>query len=102
MLVNSLRTHLPNITILEPCGGLHVSVVFNEPLKERAICRGAAERGLAVTELSRFYLDPARAPHGVVLGFGNLPERVIETMVCRLADVVNEVREHGRLVAPAA
>jgi GntR family transcriptional regulator/MocR family aminotransferase len=102
MLVNSLRAHLPNITILEPCGGLHVAVVFNEPLNERAICRGAAERGLSVTELSRFYLDPARAPHGVVLGFGNLPERVIETMVCRLADVVNEVREHGRLIAPAA
>jgi GntR family transcriptional regulator/MocR family aminotransferase len=102
VLVNSLRTHLSNVTILEPCGGLHVTVVFNEPVNERAICRAAADRGLSVTELSRFYLDSARAPHGVVLGFGNLPERVIETMVCRLADVISEVREHGRVVAPAA
>jgi DNA-binding transcriptional MocR family regulator len=77
-------------------------VLFNEPVNERAICRAAGERGLSVTELSRFYLDPARAPHGIVLGFGNLPERIIETMVCRLADVVGEVREHGRIAAPAA
>jgi len=102
VLVSSLRSSLANVTILEPCGGLHLAVLFNGPVNERAICRAAAERGLSVTELSRFYLDPSRAPHGLVLGFGNLPERVIETMVSRLAGVVGEVREHGRVIAPAA
>jgi len=101
-LVESLRRHLGNITILEPCGGLNVSILFNEAIDERVVCRAAADRGLSVTELSRFYHDPARAPRGIVLGFGNMPERIIETMVCRLADVIDEVREHGRVIAPAA
>lgn len=101
-LVGSLRAHLRNVTILEPCGGLHVTVVFNDPVNEKAICRAAAERGLAVTELSRFYGDRSRAQRGVVLGFGNLPERIVETMVCRLAEVIDEVCEGGRITAPAA
>lgn len=101
-LVTSLRTHLRNVTILEPCGGLHVTIVFNDPVNEKAICRAAAERGLSVTELSRFYGDRSRAQRGIVLGFGNLPERIVETMVCRLAEVIDEVREGSRITAPAA
>jgi len=102
VLVESLRAHLGNVTILEPCGGLHLAIVFNDPINERAVCRAAAERGLAVTELSRFYGDRSRAQRGIVLGFGNLPERIVETMVCRLAEVIDEVREGGRITAPAA
>lgn len=103
VLVESLRAHLRNVTILEPCGGLHLTILFRDALDENAVCRASAERGLAVTALSRFYHPADRQGcRGVVLGFGNLPERIVETMVCRLAEVVEEAREKSRISASAA
>ena len=95
VLIEAVRQHIPDVTILEPSGGLHLSVLFNQKINERAVASAASERGLSVTPLSRFYLAGERrsAQSGIVLGFGTLPERMIDTMVKRLGEVIAEVRE---------
>jgi GntR family transcriptional regulator/MocR family aminotransferase len=104
LLVEAIRIHIRDVVVMEPSGGLHVTMLFNDPIEEQAICSAAADRGLSVTPLSRFYHAGERGTSraGIVLGFGTLPDRMIETMVRRLAEVVMEVREGSRIPALVA
>jgi GntR family transcriptional regulator/MocR family aminotransferase len=77
------RTHLPEATVLEPSGGLHLTLMFPHGFDEHAACRAAAEQGLAVAPLSRFYQHGGHSP-GLVLGFGSVPERAIEPAIRKL------------------
>jgi GntR family transcriptional regulator/MocR family aminotransferase len=103
VLVESIRARIGRITVVEPTGGLHVTVLFSDELNEERICQMSAERGLSVAALSRFYCATGRGPAstGIVLGIGSVPDRTIESMVGRLAEVVGEVRRH-RHAATAA
>jgi GntR family transcriptional regulator/MocR family aminotransferase len=93
-LVQAIKTAIAGVVVVEPAGGLHVTVLFENAANEQAICRAAAGRGLPVTPLSRFYYasPPGAVPAGIVLGIGNLPDKAIATMVRRLAEAVNEMR----------
>ena len=85
--VQALRTHLRKATALEPAGGLHVTLLLPDPLDEPAVCRLAAGHGFGVAPLSSFYQTNAQT-RGVVLGFGLLPERNIDAVVRRFADLI--------------
>jgi DNA-binding transcriptional MocR family regulator len=52
-----------------------------------AVAERAAARGLRPAPLSRFYADP-RGISGLVLGIGTVPERSVDTLVEKLADIV--------------
>lgn len=98
VLVEACRAQFQGATVLEPSGGLNLAVRFNDPIDEIAICRAAGERGLSVSPLSRFY-DRQRerpAPAGLVLGFGTVPERLLETMARRIAEIVAKARESAK------
>jgi GntR family transcriptional regulator / MocR family aminotransferase len=90
-MVDACRAHLPEATILEPSGGLHLTLLFPHGLDELAACRAAADQGLSLAPLSRFYQHAApqgaRTP-GLVLGFGTVPERVVDAAVRKLAAAV--------------
>jgi GntR family transcriptional regulator / MocR family aminotransferase len=81
-MVEAARAHLPQATVLEPSGGLHLTLLFPQGFDENAAVAAAAEQGLAVAPLSRFMRHGGR---GLVLGFGAVPERVIEAMMKKLA-----------------
>lgn len=85
--VQALRTHLRQATVLESAGGLHVTLLLPDRLDESAVCRLAAGHGFPVAPLSSFYQSNARAS-GVVFGFGLLPERNIDVVVRRFADLI--------------
>ena len=90
-LVEACRTHLPAATILEPAGGLHLTLHFQEGVDEAQACRAAGEMGLAVAPLSRFFRHGARGP-GLVLGFGTVPDRSIDAGIRKLALAVAQAR----------
>ena len=85
--VQALRTHLRQATVLEPAGGLHVTLMLPDRIDESAVCRLAAGHGFAVAPLSSFYQTNAQTS-GVVFGFGLLPERNIDAVVRRFADLI--------------
>ncbi|HEY2069677.1 MAG TPA: PLP-dependent aminotransferase family protein [Rhizomicrobium sp.] len=90
-MVEAARLHIPEATILEPAGGLHLPLLFPHGLDEAAAVRCANEQGLAVAPLSRFYRNGGHTP-GLVLGFGTVPERVIDTAMRKLASAIAQSR----------
>ena len=85
--VQVLRTHLRQATVIKPAGGLHVTLLLPDRLDKSVLCRLAAGHGFAVAPLSSFYQTNARTS-GVVCGFGLLPDRNIDAIVRRFADLI--------------
>ena len=91
LLVESCRTHIPEAALVEPCGGFHLTLLTSAS-REHGICTLAAAQGLSVAPLSGFHAGKP-ANHGLVLGFGAVPDRLIEQLVVRLAAIVQRADE---------
>ena len=92
LLVDACRAFLPEVTLAEPHGGFHVTLRLPDGVRAESVVAAAAGQGLAIAPLSRFSLRPART-NDIVLGFGTIPDRLIETAMRRLATVMQDVRE---------
>jgi GntR family transcriptional regulator/MocR family aminotransferase len=89
------RAHFGEAAIVEPGGGFHLVILLPEDLDEHAVCRLAARHDLLVTPLSSFHRrPPPRA--GIVIGLGTIPDRNVETMIRRLAEIVGRARIEAR------
>jgi GntR family transcriptional regulator/MocR family aminotransferase len=95
-MAEACRSYIGSATVLEPVGGFHLTLMFPDGTDEEGLCRAAAEHGLLVTPLSRFYLRQNQKP-GVVLGFGAVADRLIEPTIRRLASVIEDFRFRGEL-----
>ncbi len=91
MMVDACRAHLPEATILEPCGGLQLTLLFPHGLDEQAACRAAGDLGLAPAPLSQFFCTGAQVS-GLVLGAGTVPDRVVDAAIRKLASAVAQAR----------
>lgn len=58
------------IEIAENHAGLHVTVHLPNDVDENAVREGGLERGLALGDYRSYWGDPARAPAGLVIGYG--------------------------------
>jgi GntR family transcriptional regulator/MocR family aminotransferase len=87
LIVDACRRQIPLATIVEPLGGLHLTLRLPEWIDDIAVAETAAARGLRPTPLSRFYANP-HGVSGLVLGIGPVPERAIDTLVEKLAEIV--------------
>jgi GntR family transcriptional regulator/MocR family aminotransferase len=94
-LIEACRRHISGATVLEPDGGLHLSLLLDDTADEGAICRLAVQEDLQVAPLSHFYLNPARR-RGLVLGFGSLADRAIDETVGRLGSLIRQVNSFNR------
>jgi GntR family transcriptional regulator/MocR family aminotransferase len=92
LLVEACRSHIGAARVLEPDGGLHLAILLDDEEDEHLVCRLAARDTLALTPLSHFYLSAAQRRYGLVLGFGSLPDRAIDTAVRCLARLIAEAR----------
>ena len=101
LAVEACRSFFNGVSIAEPCGGFHISLLFPHNIDEDACCAAAARHGLLVTPLSTFYRQTART-EGLILGLGTVPDRSIETMFRRLADAVAPTIAQGRDFALAS
>jgi len=91
-LVESLRRHLDDVLTVEHAeAGLHLSAFLADGLDDLRVVRGAEERGLFATALSKCYAGSSPRS-GLILGFGAADERATDRAVRTLAAVI---REHG-------
>ena len=93
--IAALRLHIPDAALAEPAGGFHLTLHVEADAQR--VCQIAAREGLHVQPLSRFYQEPHHGS-GLVIGFGAMPDAMIEPSVARLAAIL---REQGRIKVPA-
>ncbi len=95
LLKQACAACLPGFGISEPLGGLHLVVSLDERYDESAVCAQACAQGLPVAPLSLFYRRPGQN-RGIVIGFGAVPERLIQPVVKQLASVLARSSESER------
>ena len=88
MLVAALEDRLPQCRVSGVAAGLHLVVALPPGVEPARVVELAARQGVAVMDLDscRTTADPGRP--GLVLGYGNLPDRLVEEAVARLAAAV--------------
>ena len=92
LLKRAAKVHMPQLGVSEPLGGLHVVFHLDRHADALAICEAAVAEGIPVRPLSQYYLRK-QVDDGLVFGFGAVPERAIQPMMKRLAEIS---AEHGR------
>jgi GntR family transcriptional regulator/MocR family aminotransferase len=95
LIVETCQALLPDAVVNEPNGGLHLTVNLPHQASANRVSEIAAEQGLAVVPLARFSLRK-QPENALVLGFGALPDRLIEASIRRLAAIVRELVPHSR------
>ena len=86
LIKRASKVHLPHPGISEPLGGLHIVFHLDSGTDAISICEIAAAEGIPVRPLSQYYLQKP-ADNGLVFGFGAVPERAIQPMMKRLAEI---------------
>jgi len=93
--VESCRAHFGDSAIIAPSGGFHLTILLPDEPDEYAVCRLAARHDLLVTPLSSFHRHPPQRG-GIVIGLGMIPDRNVDTMIRRLAEIVERTRLETR------
>jgi GntR family transcriptional regulator/MocR family aminotransferase len=70
--------------------GMHVLLSLDPAIDDRAVVEAAAARDVRVRALSPLHVEPG-SERGLLIGYGRLPEELIETAVARLADALRDV-----------
>jgi GntR family transcriptional regulator / MocR family aminotransferase len=86
-LVDACAAHLPTATVSGIAGGLHAVVTVGD-VDEDALVDACASRGIAVVGLRSFALATVH-PAALVLAYGSLTEREIESGVATIADATH-------------
>jgi len=68
--------------------GLHLCCRLPDTVDDRAIAKALGVRGIGATALSSYYLKPATALPGLVIGFGNTPSENYADLTETIVDVV--------------
>ena len=85
-LVSGLAGRLPGASVSGVAAGLYAPILLPPGVDEHALVRAAAARGLALEGLS-VHTAADRAPPGLVLGFGNLPDAELDRGLRTLVEV---------------
>ena len=93
-LVDLCRTHIPLATVMEPRGGLHLTLLLPKSIAEAAVCEIADRNGLSLAPLGRFYAGASHV-NGIVVGIGACPDRNLDSLVRRLAQCIDEAAENA-------
>jgi GntR family transcriptional regulator/MocR family aminotransferase len=89
--VAACREHIPAATALGIEAGLHVTLVFDEPLDDAAAVARLADAGLACLPLSAFCAAPGPARRsGLICGYSLLPETMAVSAATLIGRVTSE------------
>jgi len=81
------------LQIVRSDSGLHTIGLLRHDLSEIAVARAAAERGITVSPIARFSIEPI-VVKGLVLGFGGIPPAAIRRGVAVLGEVLRDQARH--------
>ncbi|MDQ7992226.1 MAG: PLP-dependent aminotransferase family protein, partial [Propionicimonas sp.] len=87
-LVAALAEQLPRWRVSGVAAGLHLLVELPAGVRADAVTRAAAVRGVQVMDLRTCRAGDGDGPQGLVLGYGNLADRLVEQAVGELAAAV--------------
>ena len=89
LLVEACRS-LRGAAVLEPLGGLALTIRWPHAVNEEAICRAVAPLNIAVAPLSAcFHATKDVPPAGIVIGMGTVPERLIDALMARIGEAAS-------------
>ncbi len=92
LLVEALGEALPEATIRGIAAGLHATVELAGDDDEQAILAEAHARSIDLTTMGEFWIEPGSRPPTLLVGYGQLPEPVIQAAVRELAEAVRAAR----------
>ncbi|MES2976857.1 MAG: PLP-dependent aminotransferase family protein [Pseudomonadota bacterium] len=94
-LLDAAGRQLKGLLDVRPAdGGLHTVGYLAPELEEAAMARAADEKGLAVSPIGRYSITPTGL-NGLVLGFGSVPPRSIDSGVALLAQILGSAMSVG-------
>ncbi len=92
-LIGAAAQHLDGLLDIEPTTtGFQTVGRLHGGLDERAVATRALERGIIVSPLSRFSLEPARQK-GLILGFSAVSARVTEAAIRDFGNLLRTMRD---------
>ncbi|GAA4074488.1 PLP-dependent aminotransferase family protein [Streptomyces shaanxiensis] len=91
-LVRALARHLPDAPVSGVAAGLHLLLRLPATVDPAAVVTAAAGRSLRVADLAAYHATEDHADHGLVLGYGNLADGVVDDAVRLLRESVEECR----------
>jgi GntR family transcriptional regulator/MocR family aminotransferase len=97
LLVAAVADSLPEATVRGIAAGLHATVELTGDDDERAILRQARRRGIDLTTMGDFWIEPGSGPPTLLLGYAQVAEHAIAAGVGELAEAARAARaEHHR------
>jgi len=92
-LVQALAEQWPHAPLSGIAAGLHLILRLPTAVDTRAVVMAAAARSLRVADLAVYHATDDHADHGLVLGYGNLADSMLNEAVRHLHDAIEEC--HG-------
>lgn len=87
-LIAALAQHAPHVKLTGLAAGFHAVAHLPDHVDERAVAAAARERGVGLYPLGDYRVVAEAAPPQLVLGFGNVGERAIESGIAAVADLL--------------
>ena len=91
-LVEALSESLPEARVHGIRAGLHLAVQLRDTDQARTVREEALRRGVALTAMGDYYLDPGAVSSMLLLGYGRISEAGIRAGVRELAAAVRSIR----------
>jgi GntR family transcriptional regulator/MocR family aminotransferase len=88
-LAELCRERIPEAIVVEPRGGLHLTLQLPPEIPSNAVCRIATRHKMGILPLDRFCLGTEKE-NGIVLGVGTCPDRHRDQLVAKLAGIIRE------------
>jgi len=87
-LVEALARHAPEVKVTGLAAGFHAVAHLPEPVSEQAAVAGARARSVGLYGMSAYRATGAATPAQLVLGFGDLGERAIQSGIAAVGDLL--------------
>jgi GntR family transcriptional regulator/MocR family aminotransferase len=88
VLIDSLARHAPGVKLTGLAAGFHAVAHLPESADEQAVVAAARQRSVGLYAMGPQRATAAGAPPQLVLGFGNVSERAVESGIAAVADLL--------------
>ncbi|HEX4257872.1 MAG TPA: PLP-dependent aminotransferase family protein [Streptosporangiaceae bacterium] len=88
VLIRALADHAPQVRLTGLAAGFHAMAHLPGRTSEDAVIRAARARSVGLYGMSSYRNDHSSEPPQLVLGFGNLSQRAIQTGIAAIGDLL--------------
>jgi GntR family transcriptional regulator/MocR family aminotransferase len=93
LLLRALARHAPELRPVGASAGLHITAWLPPDVSEEQVIADALRLGVYVDGLQKYRLRKDDAPGGLIFGYSNVPERLIDDGVRVLAEAISGARQ---------